>query len=204
MSQLRFIRQNIYQLKRRYPGTIDIIRRITNTVNVSTGIKTVSLSGVRVERAIVLPSAMSRAALFDRTYIANDRDFAYGTNFDVTTRTFIVDRQELPIDFEPQMGDYIVFREVRYNLQKIQSLEGFAFICLGKETLSEPPALSLALNVYDDLGSVLDSASFDTNLSPNEQHVSDMLLIDDETNMVDEENAADALMILESIVLEVD
>ena len=203
MSQLRFIRQNIYQLKQRYPGAIDIIRRTENTVDVATGIKTVVLSGVHVNRAIVLPSNISRAALFDRTYVANDRDFVYGTNFDVTVRSFIVDHQDLPVGFEPQIGDYIVFRAVRYNLQKIQSLEGFAFLCLGKETLSEPPNLVLNLNVYDDLGSIVDSATFETDFNPLDFEINESILIDDLVNTEYTQFSGDALTIDESIVLDV-
>jgi hypothetical protein len=203
MSQLRFIRQNVYQLKQRYPGAIDIIRRTANTVDVSTGIKTVQLVGVHVNRAIVLPSAISRAALFDRTYVANDRDFVYGTNFDVTVRSFIIDHVDLPSTFgDPVIGDYIVYRGVRYNLQKVQSLEGFAFLCLAKETLSELPNLAINLNVYEDLGSILETVSYDTNFDPLEIVLGEPLFIVDRCNTQLENFVGDALLVKEIISLE--
>lgn len=205
MSQLRFIRNVLYQLKRRYPGSIDIMRRTTNAVDTATGRKSVDLRGVHVDRAIVLPSNVSRAALFDRTYIANDRDFAYGTNFDVTVRTFIIDRLDLPADFEITIGDYIVHQSVRYNVQKSQKFEEDAgFIVLAKETLAEPPNLSLAIHVYDDLGIVIDVASFDPNTSSLEVHCGDALYLQDRPNLMLEEDTSSQLDLQESINIEID
>lgn len=205
MSQLRFIRNVLYQLKRRYPGAIDIMRRTSNAVDTATGRKTVDLRGVHVDRAIVLPSNVSRAALFDRTYIANDRDFAYGTNFDVTVRTFIIDRRDMPADFEITIGDYIVHERVRYNVQKSQKFEDDAgFIVLCKETLAEPPNLSLDLQVYDDLGIIVDVASFDPDFSSLEVHCGDVLLLDDRPNLMLEADASNQLDLQESINIEID
>lgn len=204
MSQLRFIRSTLYTLKRRYPGVIDIIRRTHNTVDVATGVKTVELSGVHVDRAIVLPADLSRAALFDRTYVANDRDFVYGTNFDVTVRTFIVDRLDLPRTFEPRMGDYIVHQGVRYNIQKIKKFEDdVGFIFLGKEALNEAPALSIAVNTYSDLGLLTDSVTFDTNFSPLEVHIEDIIILTDVAATGVPATAGDLLNLFQAVQVEV-
>lgn len=131
MEQLHFIRQTLYTLKRQYGFELDVYRITNSVTDVETGVKVVSRVKYTVDRAIVLPSSLIRKDAYDLAYFAANKNFTYGATFDVDTRMIVLDADDLPIDFEIKLDDFIVFNGERYQIKKSDQLDnnlGFAII----------------------------------------------------------------------------
>lgn len=120
---LQMIRRVLYSVKRQYPTRVVIHRRSNKTYDPETGAKTASVESWEVDRAIMLQGDTSRKFVYDLTFIANNKDFTYGGHFDTKKRRLIVDRQDLPADFEPKKDDYIVAEGQRYEIENIEDFE---------------------------------------------------------------------------------
>lgn len=151
MNRLRFIAQVLYRLKRRYGEVVDIITRQSSTVNLETGVKTVTKTGVRVDRAIVLPSLIHREFVYDLTFIATNKNFTYGGHFDTQARQVIIDRKDIP-DFEIKVGMYLVFSEKRYDIKQVEEFEeNTAYFIAAKQSIEHEPDNVINLAVASDL-----------------------------------------------------
>lgn len=135
MSRYRFITQVLYRLKRRYGQVVDIVHRTSSTTNLETGVKTVVRDSHRVNRAIVLPSLIHREFVYDLTFIATNKNFTYGGHFDTTQRRLIIDRKDLPSDFEIKVGYYFISDGKRYEVKQVEEFEERrAYGIIGKES----------------------------------------------------------------------
>ena len=133
MNQLRFIRDTLYDLKRRYGEVVDFVRIVSSTVDRETGDKTVVKAGLRVNRCIVLNSYELRKFVYDLSFIATNKNFTYGGFFDQTQRDFIVDAVD--INYEPAQGQYLVYDGVRFDIHQVQRFEGrTGYLIRGKQT----------------------------------------------------------------------
>lgn len=133
MNQLRFIRDTLYDLKRRYGEVVDFIRIVSSTVDRETGDKIVVKSGLRVNRCIVLNSYELRKFVYDLSFIATNKNFTYGGFFDQTQRDFIVDAVD--INYEPLQGQYLVYDGTRFDIHQVQRFEGrTGYLIRGKQT----------------------------------------------------------------------
>ena len=135
MNRLRFISQVVYRLKRRYGEAIDIVYRTSDVTNLETGRKTITKNSRRVNRAIVLPSAIDRVFSYDLAFIATNKNFTYGGHYDTTERRFIIDRKDIP-GLELTLDMYLLFAGNRYDLKEIQEFEeSTSYFVIGKQAI---------------------------------------------------------------------
>lgn len=123
MNRLAFISKVLYRLKRRYGSPVKLFKRLSSVVNRETGLKEVRTQRVELRRVIVLPSQIDREFSYDLAYIAAAKNFTYGGFFDTTERRFIFDTRDLPADFEIEIGMYLVYDQVRYDVKKVERFE---------------------------------------------------------------------------------
>lgn len=115
----RMVSKVLYSLKRKYLARVIIHRRLSETVDLSTGVKTPVIQDWEIERAILLPNDLSRKFVYDLTFIASNKNFTYGGTFDTGERRLILDANEVPVGFIPNRDDYIVYLSDRYEISDI-------------------------------------------------------------------------------------
>ncbi len=137
-NSLGFVKRLLYQLKKDYGLSIDIYKTTSSETNLQTGKKTTSRSVTRIRKAIVLPSILARKFSYDLSFIAANKNFTYGGFYDVTTRLIIVDRSDLPSNFELGNEDYIVYDRKRFDVKQFESLEHRqGYLITVKETVGQ-------------------------------------------------------------------
>lgn len=123
MNDLRSIKTILYTLKRAYGLPINIVWRTESTPNLETGKKTVQQDSVSVDRAIILPATTNRNFVYDLVFIASNKNFTYGGFFDKNRRKVIIDRADLPRDFEIKIGHYLIINSKRYEVKNIDTFD---------------------------------------------------------------------------------
>lgn len=137
MNRLKFISGVLYRLKRRYGVMLNLVHRTSSTVNRETGEKEVHRDSLRILRAIVLPSQVKREFSYDLAYIAAAKNFTYGGFFDTTERRIIIDVKDLPADFEIEVGHYVIYDRVRYDVKQVERFEDIrAFFITCKQSVA--------------------------------------------------------------------
>lgn len=99
-NRLRQIRLVVYALKRAYGAKIYFYRQASITQNVKTGVIDRVQTKYSVNKAIILPSKMTRDFTYDLSFIAANKNFTYGALFDPEQRTIIVDARDLASGFQ--------------------------------------------------------------------------------------------------------
>ena len=130
---LRFIDSTLYELKREYGVSLNIVWITAETVDTEAGKMTITRDSVSVNRAIVLPSTTEREFAYDLTFIASNKNFTYGGLFDTHRRRVIIDRRDLPTDFEIKVGYWLVFQGKRYEVEEFNEFSGRGFYIVAKQ-----------------------------------------------------------------------
>ena len=105
---MKFIKDAIYQLKRKY-GFVGIIYSITsNTLDLDTGLQEKVITAQRIRKMILLPSSLSREWGKDQG------------SYDPNKRKILI---ENITDFKIKIGDYIVFKSQKFNIVEISKFE---------------------------------------------------------------------------------
>jgi len=155
MNQLSFVKQVIYKLKRAYGYPISIYRFKSQSVDVDTGKYNSERLRLDVRKAVILPSALLRKFSYDLSYIAANKNFAYGGHYDVDTRLMIVDGVDLPKNFVLMHEDYIVHDRHYYVLRQVEAItENLGYLITAKETEGTPPFQILDETVVSNLNPV--------------------------------------------------
>lgn len=151
-NKLRFIRRVLYSLKRDYGTPMDLYQLISSETNPKTGKVTLDRRRISIRKAIILPSVLARKFSYDLSYIAANKNFTYGANYDINSRTVIVEANDLPSDIEIKIDDWVVIENRRYEIKSSERLEhGYGFLLSLKETLGALPLQSLLLSVNNKL-----------------------------------------------------
>lgn len=132
MSQLQFIRQIMYRLKRRYGAKIEYYTT-TQEIDELLGRVNTTRQMFVVRRAIRLPNREIR----DRDSELQRVNFTFGGNFDKNTRNFILDLKDLPKGFTPSIQHYIITDGKRYNIKEVTDAD-FGFLIIAEYIESEP------------------------------------------------------------------
>ena len=119
----RFIRRNIYAMKRQYGARVDVYRVVSSTTDHLTGEKTVVKEVFPVRKAPVLPYKIQRAVVQTISIISADKEFVYGGAFDSSKREIIIDARDLPNGFEIKPEDYVVFNHTRWDVVNVERVE---------------------------------------------------------------------------------
>lgn len=147
----REVRQSIYQLKKEYGSPVDVYKLDSATTNYKTGVKSATKSVIRVRLAVVMPASTLRKQSMGISYLSASKPFASqgGQGWDSTTRAFIFEGRDLP-GYDWEVEDWIVYRDRRYDVAEIESLEYDAgWLIIGKEVKGAVPERIIQMNVVD-------------------------------------------------------
>lgn len=149
MSQKRatmFMRRLLYNLQRRMGGRVDFYRDV-EALNTRTGKKTVAKTVWDRRLVVVLPSELKTKFVFDLSFIAANKNFTYGGNFDTTKRRLILGTREAD-GYVPQNDDYFVFENKRWQVSEVQTYEyDTGFLIVGTEVKGAPILQSVSTSV---------------------------------------------------------
>jgi hypothetical protein len=118
----RIIQNTLYQLKRRFGGTIAVYQIGDATVDLETGVKTIPQDVLYIRRAVILPAKVAREVTQTLSVISANKKFVYGGTYDTATRLFIIDHKDAP-NLKLKESDYIVYKERRYEVKDFQEFE---------------------------------------------------------------------------------
>ena len=120
---IKFIRRNIYRMKREYGGSISVYILGAVSTDYETGVKTAAKTAHHIKRAVVLPSRISRDAVQSISLISANKKIVQGGTYDVATRTFIIDRRDAPDITAIGEDDWVVYDNKRYEIKWIDEFE---------------------------------------------------------------------------------
>jgi len=130
---IRFIRRAIYQLKHEYGGAIALYTLGTVNTNYESGVKTAGHTSYQIKRAIVLPLRVKREVVQTISMISANKQFVQGGTYDTGTRTFIIDRKDLPSGVVVNNDDWITYEGKRYEIKWVDEFEqSTAWVIIGK------------------------------------------------------------------------
>lgn len=133
-NQLRFIRKVVYRLKKRYGLKTDYYIVGENVIDEQTGFGTLELTKISIKRVVRLPDIVAR-------------QYQHLGAFDRSKKNFLLDSRDMPNGFEPNIEDYFVVGQTRYNIEDYTSLEfNQGFWLVGKATEGENPGRVLDLS----------------------------------------------------------
>lgn len=142
-NNLKLIRQMLYKLKMEFGLPATYRRRLSNTVNLTTGVIAITYDDHYIRRAILLPNDTGRKFDYDLTYIAANKNFTYGGFYDPSARTVIIQRGDLPRHLIPNMNDMLVFNERQYEISKIDEAENVEGYILTLKDFSAKPSVEV-------------------------------------------------------------
>lgn len=116
-------RTALYNLKRQYGGRIQIYKLLGATTNVETGDKEIDKDVYDVRRAIILPTKVFRENIQSISIISANKKFVQGGRWDAGTKTFIVERRDVPGISELTMDDWIVYASRRFQITDVWEYE---------------------------------------------------------------------------------
>lgn len=123
-NKLRFISKVLYKLKRDYGSRVDLYHQVSETVDLTTGVKTVTKEKITVKRAILLPTVIRSNFAYDLAYIAANKNFTYGGIFSTDTRDIIIDRGDIKnFTFDDYKNIYIIIDGRRYEITEYKELD---------------------------------------------------------------------------------
>lgn len=120
---ITFIRNLLYSLKSRYGHPIEYVYKITSSTDTRTGKVTITRDSFRINKAILLPTTAEANFSYDLTFIASNKNFTYGGIYDTNERRLILDGNDLPNQFEPNVGHSIIFDGKRWDIKEAQKFQ---------------------------------------------------------------------------------
>lgn len=135
-----------------YGYPVDLYRLTSSDINLATGRKDVRREKFSINRAIILPASMARKFSYDLSYVAANKNFAYGALYDVRSRLIIIDPIDLPVGFDIMVDDRFVFSNKSYAVKTVESIvDSFGFLVTAKETEGTLPFEVSSLSVMSTL-----------------------------------------------------
>lgn len=153
-GRLRQLRSALYRLKRAYGVPVTIHTATAAAVDVTTGVKTVTRSAVRVARAVVLPEGVKKEFKYDIGYLRANSNFTYGALYTEGTRELLIDRHDLPRDFAITVTDatYVVYRHTRYAIKRVEAAEVPYYYLVIQELKGQPAGEVHEVRLFDRHG----------------------------------------------------
>lgn len=149
---ISFIRRVIKSLKKRYPMSV-VFRRIwASDFDATTGTKTQNVQSWTIERAVVSPDTGVRDFAYDLAFIAANKNFTYGATFDESTRSLILDADDLPSDFVPTVNDYVLIDFQVYQVKQADIYDGAAYLITALHISGDEAENIKRVSVQSDLG----------------------------------------------------
>lgn len=134
----RFIRNVLYNLKRRYGGVVTFHREVNNN-DYRNGVNDLTILDWKFQKVIVLPRSLEQKFVYDLSYIANNKNFTMGAVFDTSAKRIILDARDKR-DYEPALRDYFVIQGKRYDITQIDAFEfDTGYVITGQQTEGSKP-----------------------------------------------------------------
>lgn len=121
---IAMVNQNLYSLKRQYGGRIVLSTLVDADTEYATGVKSVDYQIRHIRRAIILPSRVMRDVVASVARITSNKKMAYGGEFSVGDRGFIIHGKDIPSNVSIRVDDWITYRGERYGITKILNVCG--------------------------------------------------------------------------------
>lgn len=131
MSQnnMRFVHTLLYKLKRQYGAKVTLYKTLAGDFNAQTGRKTTTRKVIPINLAIVLPDTLARKFAYEHSFLAANRPFTYGAQWDQGQRIVIIDGNDLPKDFTIEVETSLVFENTRYTVKTANRMDvGFGYL----------------------------------------------------------------------------
>ncbi len=141
-NNLREIRRVVYHLKMRYGLAIVYLEPTGQTHDAKTGDVTRQYNQIKIRRAIILPSNLHRAFVYDLAYIASSKNFTEGGFFEKDLRRIIIDRKDFPKDFKPDTNHHMEFDGNRYEIRAVQIFEDRKSYAFSVEAVQDAPTVT--------------------------------------------------------------
>lgn len=116
-NSLRYIKQILYELKKRYGLPLDLYHNDTNIINPQTGKRTETKTIYHIKKAIVLPLILAL-----KNYAGGTGSFSLA-NYEVGDKFVLIDFRDLPDNYIVTLTDYIIVENIRYKLISVENYE---------------------------------------------------------------------------------
>lgn len=130
---IRMIERNLYVLKRQYGGPVVFCSLLDANTDYSTGSKVVQYKTCSINRAVVLPSRILREIVASVARISSNKPLAYGGDFIIGDRGFIIQGSDLPSTWDVKKDDWIAYRGERYSIKKIINVADTGWLIVGRK-----------------------------------------------------------------------
>ncbi len=134
---LRQIRNIVYRLKRQYgvPAVIEY-RTAADAYDLELGTITRTTTRINVKRAILLPQTIKTDFVYDLSFIAANKNFTYGGEFQTGTRIFIIDAKDLPSNFVIDQEMQLIVSSRKFTISESTKTEGgYSWLVKAKQVL---------------------------------------------------------------------
>jgi hypothetical protein len=145
-NTLRQISSIIYKMKRQFGmvGTLRYPDNDVSTYDITTGVTDITYVDLVISRIIRLPRRNISDFVYDLAFIAANKNFTYGAEFDTNDRWFIIDVKDLTIDYrypnptkEITTEYYIIIEGRTYKVYACNLAEhNNAYLLRGREIVS--------------------------------------------------------------------
>lgn len=152
MNHLRFLKGQLYSLKREYGVSISIYRNTVGDSDLITGEKSITRISYDIKRAIVMPIKFETTQFYTAAYLKFAREFAYGASKDINSKRIIVDGSDLPKTFELKPEDSLVYSGKRFEIKFLERLEySLGYQLVAQELTGTPPNQIINLKITDNI-----------------------------------------------------
>ena len=120
-NQLTFLRNLLYGLKQTYGAPADVYQDSDETLDFTSGVRSVTTQKWKIRRAICLPTVTSAESLFPA---AIKQIWKRDAAVEAGTKVILVDRRDLPDGLHVEThGWYVVIDHRRYEVLKVEEFE---------------------------------------------------------------------------------
>lgn len=132
-------RRAVYRLKHSHGDYVLIqVRSETAQADFKTGTKTIAIQHIPVYKAVVIGVSSMTHFAYDLAYIATNKNFTYGGEFDRYDRMFLIDGDDLPEGFNLEQQSRIIWKGHPHRIEKFfKTVDGYSYLCGTKAILSE-------------------------------------------------------------------
>ena len=127
MPTLGHFKRVIYTLKRRYGFPLEFYRESEESVDPKTGKRLITRIKHVVKKAIVIPQTASYLNVTIRSMMTYQN---VGT-MEIVDKEIIVDTKDFPKSYIPDLKDYVIYQQKRYEIKTVTLFDGAIGYYLG-------------------------------------------------------------------------
>lgn len=130
MSSLQFLSSVLTQLEQEFGEPLSILVTDSETLDPVSGVLAKITTEHKIKRAVEVPVGSGRKFAYDIAFLAANKNFTYGGNFDVYEKEILIRSKYVPRTYVPKFDNFIKFRDKLYRITKIDELaqrQGWVF-----------------------------------------------------------------------------